>query len=147
MLRNNQRLSQGLSGLCPKLPPNFHRISQGWLTDWMTAWSFNLLTDWLYGLVWSGLVWSGLVWSGLVWSVFCWTGRSGGVWRIYVYDKHPTNNHPNIEPSRFLLLDKEVKEKSGVLQKNLQLSSWATRKIYFLVWVTNDRVVAYPLRQ
>ena len=74
------------------------------------------------GLVWSGLVWSGLVWSGLVWSgvrsgpVRSDPVRSGPVRSSQEESEeylctttNRPNNHPNIEQSRLLLLDREVK--------------------------------------
>ena len=62
---------------------------------------------------------SGLVWSYLVLSrTGTGTGRSGGAWRISASRRpyNRPNNHPKIEPSRFLFLDWEVRLKSGVWQ-------------------------------
>ena len=53
----------------------------------------------------------GFVWSGR--GKFCWTGRSGGTWKSLRTNEQtpdrPTHNHPILEPSRFLLLDWEVR--------------------------------------
>ena len=63
---------------------------------------FQLFQLFLHSLlVWSGLVWSGLVQPGLVWSgLVCLflTGRSGGVWRISVYNNRP-NKQPTYQPT------------------------------------------------
>ena len=64
------------------------------------------------GLVWSGLVWVSLVESGLVCSGQGWSGLRHVYSCLHTNNEQRTtmNNSPNLEPSRFLLLDWEVRE-------------------------------------